>query len=274
MDYYSLHEKELLLETKIPLKVGTSSQAVFKSMAEDMLHEIKKHNEMKEPTLFIVPVGPVGQYSYFVEMVNDQQISLKHVTFINMDEYLDEEGEFLPLHHRLSFRSFMENHVYSHIDSNLIMPEEQRVFPDPHNIEAVEKAISKVGKIDVCYGGIGITGHIAFNEPENVSVDMFANRSTRVLEISQETRIINSVGDLYGAVEKMPTHCITVGMKEILMAQKIRLYCFRDWHRAVVRRAACGHMTAQFPVTLIQRHPDASITMTDNVALPCYDTLQ
>ena len=55
-------------------------------------------------------------------------------------------------------------------------------------------------------------------------------------------------------------------MKSILAAKKIRLYCFRVWHRAVVRQAAYGDVTASIPVTLVQNHPDARITVTDNVA--------
>lgn len=44
-------------------------------------------NEKGEKTVFICPVGPVGQYPYFVDMVNEQNISLKNVWFINMSEY-------------------------------------------------------------------------------------------------------------------------------------------------------------------------------------------
>ena len=50
-------------------------------MAVEMVDEIKKHNEKGEKTVFICPVGPVGQYPYFVDMVNEQNISLKNVWF-------------------------------------------------------------------------------------------------------------------------------------------------------------------------------------------------
>ena len=65
-------------------------------MALDMLNVIKQNNKKGEPTLFIVPVGPVGQYSHFVDMVNIQKVDLQHTTFINMDEYLDEDGRVPP----------------------------------------------------------------------------------------------------------------------------------------------------------------------------------
>ena len=81
--------------------------AVFKQMAEQMAEEIKAHNAEGGHTVFICPVGPVGQYPYFVDLVNEQNISLKNVWFINMDEYLDDEKRWVPEDHPLSFRGFM-----------------------------------------------------------------------------------------------------------------------------------------------------------------------
>ena len=78
-----------------------------------------------------------------------------------------------------------------------------------------------------------------------------------MLDIAPETRATNCVGDLGGALEDMPKRCVTIGMKQILGAKKLRLAVFRDWHRAVCRRAAYGEITSRFPVTLAQNHPDA-----------------
>ena len=71
------------------------------------------------------------------------------------------------------------------------------------------------------------------------------------------------MGDLGGALEDMPHRCVTIGMREILGARKVRLGVFRDWHRGVVRRAAYGEPTAAFPATLLQNHPDAKIYVND-----------
>ena len=69
-----------------------------------------------------------------------------------------------------------------------------------------------------------------------------------------------------GAIEDMPRYASKVGMKEILSARKIILGVFRPWHRAVVRRACCGEVSASFPVTLLQNHPDATILVNDVAA--------
>ena len=89
---------------------------------------------------------------------------------------------------------------------------------------------------------------------------------TRVLAIAEETRAVNSIGDLNGALDDMPHYCVTVGISEIFHARKIRLGCFRDWHRSVVRHAAYGERTAHFPVSLLQAHADINIRLTEFVA--------
>lgn len=266
-DYYYYTKKELLESPKIPVVVMEDNAAVFQTMAQEMADEIKRKNALGEKTVFICPVGPIGQYPYFVDMVNRENISLKNVWFINMDEYLTDEKEWIDASDKLSFRGFMERTVYSQIKPELVMPEEQRVFPDPHDLEHIQKLIDKLGGVDICFGGIGINGHVAFNEAQDeLTPEEFKNLHTRTLVITRETRTTNAIGDLNGAIDDMPIYCVTIGMNEIYNARKIRLGCFRDWHRSVVRHAVYGDVSAHFPVTLLQEHPDALIRITEFVA--------
>lgn len=222
---------------------------------------------MGERTVFICPVGPTGQYPYFVNIVNKEKICLKNVWFLNMDEYLTDEKEWIDKNDPLSFRGFMENAVYSKILPELVMPEEQRIFPDPHVPETMGELIERLGGVDICFGGIGINGHLAFNEAQDhMSAEEFRNLSTRIQEISRETRIVNAIGNLNGAIDDMPRFCVTIGMREICCSRKVRLGCFRDWHRSVVRHAAYGEVSPHFPATFLRRHPDALIWLTEYVA--------
>ena len=266
--YYNYTKEELVGNNpKLPVIVMEDNAAVFHSMAVEMVDEIKMHNAKGEKTVFICPVGPVGQYPYFVDMVNEQNISLKNVWFINMDEYLTDEKEWISKDHKLSFRGFMDRTVYTKVKPELVMPEEQRIFPDPKNLTHIQETIEKLGGVDICFGGIGINGHVAFNEAsDTMTPEEFLAQHTRVLEISKETRAVNSIGDLNGALDDMPHYCITIGINEIAHARKIRLGCFRDWHRSVVRHAAYGEKTAHFPVSLLQDHPDINIKFTEFVA--------
>lgn len=266
-EYYYYDRERLLAAPKLPIEVMADNKAVFGAMAEEMAEEIKRNNARGEKTVMICPVGPVGQYPFFVEIVNREKISLKNVWFFNMDEYLTDEKEWILKEEPLSFRGFMDREVYHKILPELVMPEEQRVFPDPHEPEAVGEQIEKLGGVDICFGGIGINGHLAFNEADDhMTAEAFRNLHTRVLEISRETRTANAIGDLNGAIDDMPRLCVTIGMHEIYHARKVRLGCFRDWHRSVVRHAAYGDVSAHFPVTLMQEHPDVLLRITEFVA--------
>ena len=131
----------------------------------------------------------------------------------------------------------------------------------------MQQLIERLGGVDIAFGGIGINGHLAFNEAQDgMTPQEFARLHTRVLEISRETRTANAIGDLNGAIDAMPRLCITIGMAEILGARKVRLGVFRDWHRSVIRQAAYGEVSAHFPASLLQTHPDAMIITNANAA--------
>lgn len=262
-DYYFYDRQELLSAPKVPIEVLPDNAAVFQAIAWEMADEIKRKNALGESTVFICPVGPVGQYPYFVDIVNGENISLKNVWFLNMDEYLTDDKQWIDQSDKLSFRGFMERAVYSKIRPELVMPESQRVFPDPNDPGYMDQVIEKLGGVDICFGGIGINGHLAFNEAQDgLTPEQFKQLHTRVLKISPETRTANAIGDLNGAIDDMPRWCVTIGMNEIFNARKVRLGVFRDWHRAVLRHAAYGEVSAHFPATLMQTHPDALIRAT------------
>lgn len=266
-DYYYYTKEELLRAPGIPLRVLADEEAMFCSIADEMLHEIMLKNELEKRTVFICPVGPVGQYSYFVEMVNKRNICLRDVWFINMDEYLTEDKQWIDIDHPLSFRGYMEREVYAKIKPELLMPKKQRIFPDPKHLAYIPKLIEKLGGVDIVFGGVGINGHIAFNEPqEALSKEEFLKLQTRVLEISRETRTVNAISDLNGGLDDVPNYCVTVGIHEIAKARKIRLACFRGWHSGVVRRIAYGEPSSHFPVSLLRSHNDITLTLTELVA--------
>ena len=265
-NYYKISQDALGQDAKIPiLKLGDSGE-VFYEIALRMVNKIAENNALNQPTVFIVPVGPVGQYPIFVRLVNERKLSLYNTWFFNMDEYLDADKNWVSMEDPLSFRGFMQSQVFGRIETGLRPPEDHRVFPDPQDPSKLDSLLSSLGGPDIAFGGLGLNGHLAFNEPQpGLSFEEFSNLPSRVLAISPETRAMNSVGNLKGALEDMPTHCVTIGMKQILSSKQIVIGVFRDWHRAVLRRAAYGELSTAFPATLLQNHPDAMI-ISNNVA--------
>ena len=266
-DYYRIAAGDLGRGAKIPVdKFGDSSE-VYWELALEMVEGIRRNNAAGKPTVYIVPVGPVGQYPAFVRMVNSGGVSLRDCWFINMDEYLAADGACIDEKHFLSFRGFMDREVYGRIRPELVMPEAQRLFPDPASSGRIGEVIERLGGVDAVFGGVGLNGHIAFNEAsELLSVEEFSALPTRVVDIAPATFYANAIGSLNGDLENMPRRAVTVGMKEILGGAKIRLGLFRNWHRAVVRRAAYGVCSPAFPVSLLQSHPDARLLVNAEAA--------
>jgi glucosamine-6-phosphate deaminase len=267
-EYLSVPPESLGSGTSVKVRILGDMQSVGQDLALTLKAEIVQGNEEARPVVFIIPVGPVDQYPILAQMLNDEKISCRNIVFIGMDEYLDEQGQWLPTDHPLSFRAYLNRMFYDRIDPALAPAPENRIFPDPRDLTLIPKVIAAAGGVDACFGGIGINGHIAFNEPpasgEFDSLEAFAASPTRVVELTPETRTINSV-TVGGEISIIPKRAVTVGMKEILGARRLRLYCNRPWQGAVVRRVLHGPLTPSCPASLMRTHQDATLTVTDYV---------
>ena len=270
-DYLKVAAADLGKGTPVKVRVLGDLASIGRDVAEVMRQEILNARAAGRGATLIVPVGPVEQFPLLARMINDERINCRDVVLINMDEYLTDDDRLIPTDHPLSFRGFMDRLFYHRLDRDLAPRPENRVFPDPRNPEAVPRLIASRGGVDACYGGIGINGHFAFNEPPEpgvtMSVEEFAALPTRVLSLTRETRTINSV-TVGGEIAVIPRRAVTVGMKECLGARRLRLYCNRPWQSAVARRALHGPITAACPASLMRLHPDAVLSVADYVAQP------
>lgn len=254
---------ELGKDSKIKLSICDTEHDLYWRMAIEVLETIKANNEKGEDTIMVVPYGPLGPYSRLVYLVNTYRVSLKRCTFINMDEYLNDDKSYIDKDDPLSFRGGMERIFYNLIDDELNVLPENRHFPAPGEEHKVMELIKKAGKLDMAWGGVGINGHFAFNEPpepgEACTAEEFLDRPTRVLPISRETKTINCFMNCGGDLEAIPKYCITVGMKEMFMAKKVRMCMPRDWNAGALRKILHGGETPAVPCSLFARHPDAMI---------------
>ena len=264
--YYDISAKDLEKGAKIPITIVADAGEMHYEYALQMMEEIQKNNAIGKKTVFICPCGPTEQYPIFARLVNERGISLKDTWIINMDEYLDENGQWVDYNSQFSFHAIMDAMLYNRIDPALVMPKEQRVFPDPNCPEKIGELIEQLGGVDIVMGGIAVNGHIAFNEPDSTkTVEEFAALSTRVVELTPETRIKDAILGRGGAIDIMPTKAITVGMKEMLAAKKMLLSMANNMQRAVIRRALHGEVTSACPITFVQTHSNAQLLVIESV---------
>lgn len=271
-DPLAVPESALGQGSPIPLEVLPTNEAVIARFAEDLLDEYRGARAAgRAKVVFIVPVGPVGQFDLVARRASAERLSLRDLVLVNMDEYLTPDGrDWIPASDPLSFRRHMDAHFYGLLDPDLAPPSEQRVWPDPRDPGGVPRAIARWGGVDVCFAGVGITGHLAFNEPpepgETVSLEAFRALPTRVVRLSRETVTINSVTASRGNLDRIPKLAVTVGMQEILETRRVRVYMNRKWQCAIVRKVLHGPMTPAVPASPLQAHQDARLTIAAYVA--------
>lgn len=184
-----------------------------------------------------------------------------------MDEYLDDSDNLIEEDSPLSFRGFMRKNLFDLLDDNLKVKPENIFFPDPDNTLQIEKVISEMGGVDICFGGIGINGHIAFSEAMDeklIKANKFKSLKTRVLDISQDTILMNSI-KYGGHTEFIPRRCITIGMVEIFSSKELRFYLEHNWQSAILRKTIFEEPTPSFPATFLKEHNNSSITSSENV---------
>lgn len=251
------------------LRVMDDLDMLHRIFAEDMTELIRINNANGQETNIIVPVGPTGQYPYIVDIVRTEGLPLDSCRFFFMDEYCDDEGRALTKEHPLSFKAIAQKKFIKPLRDIDALKEEQVYFPDESNLDRLEELTDDIGPLDACFGGIGIHGHVAFNEPE----DGVSRMGYRKVKLNDYTVTINAIrAGVGGNLECFPTKALTVGMKQILSCKKIMLYCRNgtsfDWANTILRVALLGKPGDDYPVTHIRDGNYVITTDRDTLRAP------
>ncbi len=273
---------ELTARSPVPLTITPDLPSLHEHFARSVFDAIAEAGAQNRSLRLILPVGPVGYLPLLAEKCNRAQLGWAHVHAFFMDEYCDWQGRAVPPEHPLSFYGYANRMLFDRLEPPLRIPPEQLHFPDPLHIDRIGEAIAAVGGVDVCYGGIGVHGHIAFNEPPisrwfRLTPAEFKASKTRLVSLAPETVVMNATRAASGNFALLPPMAVTLGMADILAARRIRLYAQGGvWQRAVLRVALFGSPYAtdasgedvDYPVTLLRSHPDLAIVADVETAQP------
>jgi len=240
-------------------------------MAREVVDVIKANNAAGKPTRAIIPCGPTAWYRPWAEQVNAEKVSLANLHVFHMDECLDWQGRPVPKNHPYNFHTYMEANFYGPIVSGLNVPESQRHWLLPETLDAVRNAIAEA-PIDLTQGGWGQDGHIAYNQARRhpysrITIEDVANSTARVQENNWDTMLALAQRTFGTAWQFVPPMSVTLGVKECLSARKVRVFSDTGaWKQTALRVALFGPITPEYPMTLLQQHPDAIITATEETA--------
>jgi glucosamine-6-phosphate deaminase len=254
----------------LPVEIVETDTDLYYHIALTLYFQIERNNAAGRDSVFILPVGPVYQYRRLVWLCRQRPLDLSRLHCFFMDEYLDEQGKRIAPEHPLSFRGFIQRELIEPMPGEMKLRADQVLFPDPDDPAGYDRRLEQLGGAGICVAGVGINGHLAFNEApeegERIGKEEFKALPTRVIYLTRETITINSNTAMRGAFERIPNRAVTIGFKQIFDSERI-LVCFnRPWQSAVVRKLLFGQITARFPASLLREHGNVRLVMTRAVA--------
>ena len=198
--------------------------------------------------------SPIGTYDKLAEYNKNGDIDFSKVTTVNLDEYegLDENND-------QSYRYFMNKNLFDRVNidkANTYVPNGCAKDLIKEGQE-YDELIKKLGGIDLQLLGIGLDGHIGFNEP-----DEFFTAETHPVDLDPST--IKANARFFASEADVPKRAITMGMLSIMQAKKILLIANSSAKKEILEKAFYGPITPEVPASILQLHPDVTVIFSEN----------
>ncbi|API93435.1 glucosamine-6-phosphate deaminase 1 [Virgibacillus pantothenticus] len=211
---------------------------------------LEKVNTLENPVLGLATGStPEGLYQYLINQYKEGKVSFEHVVTFNLDEYVGLEKDDIN-----SYNYYMNEKLFKHIG----IPRNQTYLPDGNAIDLNEEAtnyenrIKQAGNIDLQILGLGLNGHIGFNEPGTP----FTSR-THIVQLDESTRQANA--RFFISIDEVPSQAITMGIETIMESKQIVLLVSGEGKAEALHRVINGEVSEEFPASILQKHPHVII---------------
>ncbi|MBQ4052420.1 MAG: glucosamine-6-phosphate deaminase [Clostridia bacterium] len=198
--------------------------------------------------------SPVGMYKELIKMNQAGSLDFSKITSVNLDEYYGLSPE-----NDQSYRYFMNTNLFDHVNIRkefTYVPDGLTKDPDAE-CAAYDQRIEDLGGIDLQVLGMGLNGHVGFNEPD----DHFPV-GTHLVTLEESTIVANS--RFFASKEEVPTQAISMGLKGIMTAKKIVMIVHGKAKEETLMKALYGPVTPQVPASILQLHPDVTVVCSFN----------
>lgn len=195
-------------------------------------------------------------YAALREKHRSEGLDFSHTVTFNLDEYIG-----IPASHPQSYRSTMENSLFKHINvkpNNTHLPDGMATDLDAE-CRRYEQEMARAGGIDLQLLGIGLNGHLAFNEP----LSSLSSR-TRTKSLTPETREQNS--GFFGGADKVPSRAITMGVGTILDSRWCVMLATGSSKAAILQKAIEGPVCSVVTASALQLHRRCTVIVDEPAA--------
>jgi len=232
-----------------------NAEQVAQNAAQWVLALVK---EKSRPVLGLATGStPISLYKELVQQYAANRTSFAHVTTFNLDEYYDISED-----NPQSYRSFMQQHLFNHIDidrANTFLPTCNKDQDPRQQGREYERSIKQAGSIDLQILGIGANGHIGFNEPTSS-----LRSRTRIKTLTQQTLLDNS--RLFKANEQQPSLAMTMGIASIMDARYVMLMATGKHKAQAIKQMITEGVSSNCPASILQMHENAVILIDKEAA--------
>lgn len=228
----------------------------YEKMSRDAANIISAQVIIKPDSILGLATGssPIGTYKQLIKWYEKGDLDFSEVISVNLDEYVGLDGTS-----DQSYRYFMNHNFFDHIN----IRKEHTFVPNGRAADlkaectAYDEKIKELGGIDLQLLGIGLDGHIGFNEPDDYFV-----KDTHVVDLHESTIEANS--RFFASRDEVPTKAVTMGMVSIMQAKKILLIANGANKKEILEKAFFGPITPQIPASILQLHPDITVIYSKN----------
>ena len=235
------------------LKRFKNYQELSEFAAGDIANSIKN-----KPSLVLCMASgetPKLTVESLVKKLKEERIDHSRITFIGLDEWVG-----LPPSTTGSCHYFFQNKLIGPLQ---LKPSQYFLFDGmagdlKNECEKMDKFIDEKNGIDIMLVGIGMNGHVGFNEPGA----SFSNLS-HVIELDEITK---SVGQKYFTEKMELGKGITIGFKHLLNARKVFLMANGSKKAEVIKKTIEGPVTESFPASIMQKHDNGFVLIDDEAA--------
>lgn len=199
---------------------------------------------------------PVGMYRKLVEMHQRGGLDFSGVNTFNLDEYYPIKKSS-----DQSYDYFMWDNLFSHINikrENVHIPNGECLDPEKECV-AYEQRMKEAGQIDIQVLGIGVNGHIGFNEPEQE-----LKLQTHLTDLTPSTVDANS--RFFSSIEEVPAKAITMGMGSIMKARSVLLLITGAHKAEIAAKLFSGVVTTEVPASFLNLHPQVTVLLDEAAA--------
>ncbi len=233
--------------------IEVETYAELSRLGADIIAEVIKSKE--NPVLGLATgSSPIGIYESLVKKNKAGLLDFSKVVSVNLDEYLGLDGD-----HEQSYRYFMNDNLFNHVNidkANTYVPN-GKAEDIVAECEAYDKRLQDFGGSDIQLLGIGLDGHIGFNEPD----DCFTAQ-THVVELDPST--IEANARFFESKDMVPRKAVTMGMAGIMQSKKILIIANGAAKRDILMTAMYGKITPEVPASILQLHPDVTVIYSKN----------